>query len=87
MMLLQDNSKHTSVLQLYSKEQAMKDFDYEEFQAFMRSLSGFTQAVELEQNVRTNDKIQSLDKIDQEVNNLNDLDLAKGMLRTIGVAI
>ena len=64
-----------------------KDFDYEQFEAFMRSLSGFTQAVELEQNARTNNKIQALDKIDQEVNNLDNLDLAKGMLRTIGVAI
>jgi len=65
----------------------MKDFDYNEFQAFMHSLSGFAQAVELEQNARTNNKIQALDKIDQEVNNLDNLDLAKGMLRTIGVAI
>lgn len=62
-----------------------KDFDYNEFVEFMNSLSGFSEAVNLERKARNFDVIETLDVIDESVTQSNDLTLAKHMLSCIGV--
>lgn len=44
-----------------------KDFDYNEFQQFMQHLSGFREAVDLEQRARTFKEIEQLDELEVEV--------------------
>ena len=44
-----------------------KDFDYNEFQQFMQHLSGFREAVDLEQRARTFKEIEILDELEVEV--------------------
>ena len=44
-----------------------KDFDYNEFQQFMQHLSGFREAVNLEQRARTFKEIEILDELEVEV--------------------
>ena len=44
-----------------------KDFDFEQFDEFMRHLSGFHEAVQLEQRARTFTELEMLDELEVEV--------------------
>lgn len=44
-----------------------KDFEYDQFQAFMRHLSGLGEAIALEQRARTFSQLESLDKLESKV--------------------
>lgn len=44
-----------------------KDFEYEQFQAFMRHLSGIGEAIGLEQRARTFSQLESLDELENKV--------------------
>lgn len=62
-----------------------KDFDYEMFQEFMRSISGIDEAIALEQQKRTADIIETLDMLDED--DISNCTLAQSMLQNIGVSI
>ena len=63
-----------------------KDFDYEVFQQFMRSISGLEEAIKLEQQKRSTDIVQTLDALDH-VNDMTECLEAIEMLESIGVKI
>ena len=63
-----------------------KDFDYEMFQEFMRSISGIDEAIALEQRKRTFDIIETLDKLDEVSDTLECLE-AVDMLQGIGINV
>ena len=44
-----------------------KDFDFEEFEEFMRHLSGYWEVVNLEQRSRTFKELEMLDELEVEV--------------------
>ena len=44
-----------------------KDFDYNEFQQFMQHLSGFREAVDLEQRARTFRELEMIDDLEGDV--------------------
>lgn len=44
-----------------------KDFDYEEFEEFMRHLIGFHQVVQLENRARTFQELEMMDELEVEV--------------------
>lgn len=44
-----------------------KDFDFEQFDDFMRHLSGFYEAVQLEQRARTFRELEMMDELEVEV--------------------
>lgn len=44
-----------------------KDFNFEEFEQFMKHLSGIGEAIELEQRVRTVRELEMMDELEVEV--------------------
>lgn len=44
-----------------------KDFEFEEFEQFMRHLSGIGEAIELEQRARTVQELEMMDELEVEV--------------------
>jgi len=60
-----------------------KDFDFEQFDDFMRHLSGFYEAVRLEQRARTFRELEMIDELEVEVSSRPCYNSVEEMIQSI----